>query len=221
MDFFTNPFLAHSGEVESASSIFPLLPLVLLFAGVAIIGIIALRLITSRRRNLHPSLVAYVASMRNQGFSSQIIAHQLHQSGWDTKVIDEALAPGARHPLGLEVLRLGVITAFFAHAILAFLSPESIADVLENSSLTHPLYDVFPSLVTLIGINDLLLSLMIATGRFSFLTASWAALWIAGVVVVILGSTQGLGIATLVDILEHGAPFAIALFFAMIPTTAK
>lgn len=101
------------------------------------------------------------------------------------------------------LIRIGLGCAFLSQALVAFTEPSEFQELISASLLSGFLPISAAAFVTIIGINDLIVALLLFTGWRTHRVAVWAAFWIVGVIVVI-------GIVS-IDALEHLAFYAMAL----------
>lgn len=101
------------------------------------------------------------------------------------------------------LIRIGLACVFLANSLTAFLTPSEFQDLVSNSFVAGLLPISVASLVTFIGFNDLIVSLLLFSGWRTNRVATYATAWITGVVFVI-------GAFTL-DALEHLGFIAMAL----------
>lgn len=105
------------------------------------------------------------------------------------------------------LIRLGLACAFLANALTAFFLPAEFQELVSGSFLATILPISVATFVIFIGINDLLLAGLLFFGWHPSYAATWAALWIIGVILVS-------GVFSL-DALEHLAFLAMALAVAL------
>ena len=101
------------------------------------------------------------------------------------------------------LIRIGLACAFLANSLSAFLSPSDFQDLVSGSFLVKILPVSVAAFVTFIGINDLVVALFLFAGRRTSRVATWASIWVVGVILVI-------GVFSL-DALEHLAFLSMAL----------
>ncbi|MCL5019110.1 MAG: DoxX family membrane protein [Patescibacteria group bacterium] len=107
------------------------------------------------------------------------------------------------------LFRLGLGFIFLANALTAWFSPAEFKELIANNYLASRLAS--PNLlISFIGINDGLLFLLIAFGKWRKFVAIWATLWLLVVIYVT-------GIRT-PDFIEHlGILFIIGYYFTKTP----
>jgi len=106
------------------------------------------------------------------------------------------------------LVRIGLGVIFVAHALIAFFIPDEFIELLENSFVSGLLpMDPQTFVATVIVLNDSIVGLLLISGYKTRLVATWATLWLIGVMIVIG--------ADLFEILEHiGLVFiSVALIF--------
>lgn len=108
-----------------------------------------------------------------------------------------------------HLLNLALALTFFSMAAKAFISPDEIHHVIQ-SSLFKEILDKVP--VSLIGIHDITVGILLAFRVLPKLVTTWAAIWV-GVVIILLISS--LNIDGFLDALEHAAVFGIALYLSI------
>lgn len=94
-----------------------------------------------------------------------------------------------------RIIRFGLACVFLANAVMAFASPGEFQNLVANSFLAGFLPISITSFVTLIGLNDLTVAILLLIGWRTSRVAAYATVWITAVVFVI-------GAFTL-DALEH------------------
>ena len=102
----------------------------------------------------------------------------------------------------LRIIRIGLALVFLANALTAFFSPQEFRILIEQSFLANLLPISTSALVWIIGVNDLLLTLLILFKRFQKYVLIWAMLWLIAVIIL----TKELS-----AILEHLGFFSMAL----------
>ncbi len=110
------------------------------------------------------------------------------------------------------LLRTGLACVFLANALTAFLLPGDFQALVVNSFVA-PLLALVPfvslsTFVMLIGLNDLTVALLLFVGWRTSGVATYATLWITGVVFLVFG------LFTL-EALEHLGFIALALSLAL------
>ncbi len=103
------------------------------------------------------------------------------------------------------LFRIGLSFIFLANSLTAWFSPSEFKELIANNYLTSRLAS--PNLlISFIGINDALLFLLIAFGKWRKFIVMWAALWLLAVIYVT-------GIRT-PDFIEHlGVLLLISYYF--------
>ena len=102
---------------------------------------------------------------------------------------------------------LGV--TFLSNSLSGFFTPDEFTGIIQHAFLFNKVLDVIPFFVTLIGVNDLIVCVLLLSGKFPKVTAWWAVSWITIVIVVFLANFSVDGLFTA---LEHGAPLGVALY---------
>lgn len=103
------------------------------------------------------------------------------------------------------LFRIGLGFIFLTNSLTAFLSPDEFRELITNNPLSSRLASP-NALISFIGINDALLFLLIALGKWRKFVALWAALWLLAVIYVT-------GIRT-PDFIEHlGILLLISYYF--------
>ena len=81
------------------------------------------------------------------------------------------------------LFRLGLSGIFLANSLVAWFLPDEFKDLVVGSNLATLLGT--PSFLThVIGVNDVLLFLLILSGKWRHLVALWAVVWLFGVIIV-------------------------------------
>lgn len=111
-----------------------------------------------------------------------------------------------------HLLSIGLALTFLANSLSAFLTPDEFREIIEHSLIFNKILDFTPFFITVIGINDLIICVLLLTRLFSKKTAWWATIWISGVVLVFFSQLSLDGVFTA---LEHGAPLGIALYLVL------
>ncbi len=107
---------------------------------------------------------------------------------------------------------VGLALAFLASSLSAFFTPNEFHDIITQSLVFNKTLDVVPFFITLIGVSDLIVCLLLFSRLFSKVAALWATLWLSCVIVVFL-SQQSLG--GFLAAIDHGAPLGIALYLLL------
>lgn len=108
------------------------------------------------------------------------------------------------------ILNLALAFTFFAMALKAFFSPDEISDPINNSVIFKDILDKIP--ISLIGIHDAIIGLLLALRIFPKLINTWAAIWVGTVIILLITSMT---VAGLLDAIEHTAPLGIALYLSL------
>ena len=106
----------------------------------------------------------------------------------------------------LLLLRFGLAFAFLANSLVGFFNPSDFKEIVERSFF-HGVLDLIPSFIILIGVNDLVLSVLLFTHLVPKVIYKWATAWLV-VVIVVIATSGGWGI---VDGMEHLGFVSIAL----------
>ena len=104
------------------------------------------------------------------------------------------------------LIRFGLACIFLANSIIAFTLPEEFTDLITGSFVASIVPLSVASIVTLIGINDMIVALLLLSGWKTQKVGTWATVWIIGVIFII-------GIISL-DSLEHLAFLSMAVALA-------
>jgi hypothetical protein len=103
------------------------------------------------------------------------------------------------------LFRIGLAGIFLANSVTAWVAPDEFRDLLTSNSLLshigHP-----DLLVKLVGVNDGALALLILSGQFRKLAATWGSLWIMAVIYVTGFWTP--------DFIEHFGVLALLAYYA-------
>ncbi len=91
------------------------------------------------------------------------------------------------------LLRLGLACAFLENSLAAFFSPDEFKELVSGSFLMKILPVSVDTFVTIIGVNDLLVAVLLLIGWKSSKVAIWAGIWIIGVILVLGISLDSLG----------------------------
>lgn len=90
-----------------------------------------------------------------------------------------------KYQRSLFIIRLGLSLVFLAKSFTAFTAPEEFVHIIEESFLGAS-FPIDPELfVKFIGFNDVLVALLLLFGKGLKFVASYAGLWITGVMVMI------------------------------------
>lgn len=100
--------------------------------------------------------------------------------------------------------RLGLGGIFLASSLTAWFAPGEFIELLEHNQLASAIADP-ERLVTLIGINDLLLFGFILSGRWRKLVAGWAGFWML-IVIYVTGLTTP-------EFIEHLAILSLVAYY--------
>jgi hypothetical protein len=104
------------------------------------------------------------------------------------------------------IIRIGLACVFLANSLTAFLAPSEFQDLISGSFVAGLLPISVASFVTVVGLNDLTVALLLLSGWRTSRVATYATAWITGVVLVI-------GVISL-DALEHLGFIAMAISLA-------
>ena len=95
-----------------------------------------------------------------------------------------------------SLIRYGLGTIFITHGLVALIAPTEFIELLENSFVSALLpIDPATFVKTVVMFNDTIVGLLLFSGFRLRLVASWATLWLVGVMIVIGND--------LMEILEH------------------
>lgn len=114
------------------------------------------------------------------------------------------------------ILNLALALTFLAMAVKAFTHPHEIHEVIENSLIFNNILGGVP--ITLIGIHDAAVGLLLIFKVWPKLVTTWAAIWISTVIMLLISS---MNINGLLDAIEHAAPFGIALYLSINAFTSQ
>ncbi|MCL5114023.1 MAG: DoxX family membrane protein [Patescibacteria group bacterium] len=106
----------------------------------------------------------------------------------------------------LLLLRFGLAFIFLANSLTGLFNPNDFKEIVEKSFF-HGVLDLTPLFIILVGINDLVLSILLFTHFVPKVTYKWATAWLV-VVTVVIATTGGWGIT---DSVEHLGFVSIAL----------
>ncbi len=85
----------------------------------------------------------------------------------------------------LTIIRVGLAFAFMANALPAFIAPQEFAELINSSFISGMLPISVLFFITLIGVNDALIAvLLFSGGRRARIIEWWAAGWLVGVLVI-------------------------------------
>lgn len=110
------------------------------------------------------------------------------------------------------LLSIGLGLTFLASSLSAFLTPDEFQGIIEHSLVFNKILDVVPFFMTLIGLNDLIVCVLLISGQFIKIVAWWATIWLMIVILVFLSQASLDGFFAA---LEHAAPLGIALYLAL------
>lgn len=103
------------------------------------------------------------------------------------------------------LFRLGFGLIFLSNSVQAFVAPDEFTETVSKIPFLSQF--VSPELfVQLIGVNDLVLFILILSGKWPRLVALWAGLWVLGIVVA-----QGVWAS---ETIFHIGVIALALYYA-------
>ncbi len=103
--------------------------------------------------------------------------------------------------------RLGLACFFLVNSLSAFFSPSEFAELVQNNSFISSIANS-GFWVTLIGINDGLLFILILLGAWKKSVAIWAGIWI----VVVLFVTNAGGFEA-IDFIEHIGVLSLIAYY--------
>ncbi len=81
------------------------------------------------------------------------------------------------------LIRIGLALVFLANSLTAFFTPQEFIKVIEGAFFAGILPVSAKTFVTVIGVNDALVAILLLCGVRLRLVATWASLWIIGVMV--------------------------------------
>ena len=96
----------------------------------------------------------------------------------------------------LTIVRIGLALVFLANGLSAFLAPQEFRELIETSFISHIIPLSTGGFLLVIGVNDILVSLLLLLNKFPKYLIFWAMLWLIGVMAVIakpLGILEELG----------------------------
>lgn len=114
------------------------------------------------------------------------------------------------------ILNLALALTFFAMAAKAFVSPDEISEVIENSLIFKDILAKVP--VQLIGIHDAFIGILFTLRLFPKLVTIWAAIWVGTVIILLISSVNVNG---LLEAIEHATPLGIALYLSIKAFTSE
>lgn len=156
-----------------------------------------------------PELLAYISQQLGQGVSSTELKRTLSTEGWSEydlaqafqtaqgNTVSPAYAAGIstasdKHPAdvfsGPSVLlgwffRIGFAGIFLINAFVAWLTPGDFLTLIQDNFLVQ--FTGYPQLYVLFaGVNDLLLALLILSGKWPRFVYVWASFWLLIVTLV-------------------------------------
>lgn len=83
-----------------------------------------------------------------------------------------------------NLIRIGLALVFLANSLTAFFASSEFVELIEQSFLANFLPGSADRFVTFIGVNDAVVALLLFSGVGTVYTATWATLWIFGVMLV-------------------------------------
>lgn len=111
------------------------------------------------------------------------------------------------------ILVAGLAITFLSMSLKAFFSSDELVQAINGSVIFNHLLNLFPYLITIIGVHDLVVCFLLLLQIKPKIIAPYATFWLS--VVTILYLTH-LDIDGLLDALEHASPLVIALFLALL-----
>ena len=104
------------------------------------------------------------------------------------------------------LFRIGLSAFFLANSVTAWFMPDEFKSTLESNSLMAHIGHA-SLFVKVIGVNDGLLFLLILSGKYRKVVATWASLWLLGVIYVTGFWTT--------DFIEHIGILALLGYYAL------
>lgn len=151
----------------------------------------------------NPDLVRYVQRSLERGLGLEEIRQALRINGWKPQDIEQALqrvthkSPAiiaAASPLQIPheamlvwLFRLGFAGVFLVNSIVALVDPGGFIKLMQGSFMGFFIHDFAP-LVWLIAANDLVLGMLILSGRWQIYVLAWSGLWLLAVTLIKISS---------------------------------
>jgi hypothetical protein len=82
------------------------------------------------------------------------------------------------------LIRIGLAFVFLANALTAFFAPSEFIEIIGNSFIASILPISAASFAIIIGINDALVAILLFLNVGRKWVHAWAAIWIAGVIII-------------------------------------
>lgn len=114
------------------------------------------------------------------------------------------------------ILNPALALTFLVMAAKAFISPDELSDVINNSVIFRDILNKVP--LSLIGIHDAAIGLLLIFRVLPKLVTAWAAIWVSIVIILLI---TGMNVNGLLDAIEHAAPLGIALYLSINAFTSQ
>jgi hypothetical protein len=147
-----------------------------------------------------PDLLSFVQRKLEGGLPPEQIQRTLAAHGWPPQTIQRALrlalpskpitsdlSHGLSRDLTQFLFRLGFAGVFLVNALVAVIDPSGFIKLMQGSFMGVFIHNFTP-LVWLIVINDLVLGLLILSGRWPNYVLAWSGLWLLAVSLIKLSS---------------------------------
>lgn len=106
------------------------------------------------------------------------------------------------------IIRIGLGLVFLANSYAAFVAPDHLTEHISESFLANLLPINLDLLIKFIGISDFVVAALLLIGRWQVYVASYGALWLIGVMIVI-------GINEPTELLEHLGFLSMAIYLLL------
>ncbi|MCX7784293.1 MAG: hypothetical protein N2318_11710 [Meiothermus sp.] len=150
----------------------------------------------------NPDLVRYVERSLERGRGYEEIQQALRINGWKPQDIEQALRLATRPSPAVMVatfsqqshqamlgwlFRVGFAGVFLVNSLVAVVDPGGFIKLMQGSLMRIFIHDFTP-LVWLIAANDLVLGLLILSGRWQNYVLAWSGLWLLAVTLIKISS---------------------------------
>lgn len=151
----------------------------------------------------NPDLVRYVERSLERGRGLEEIQQALRINGWKSQDIEQALRLATRTSPGVMaarfshqpphqgmlgwLFRLGFAGVFLVNSLVAVVDPGGFIKLMQGSFMGFFIQDFAP-LVWLIAANDLVLGMLILSGRWQDYVLAWSGLWLLAIALVKISS---------------------------------